>query len=110
MSQSPMVRGSLSATNRVQLQFTIHVLVDCCFAQWDSFSLQKRPHLSVPHDPMGIMIKSFNPLTIMRFLSVITCFRISEVVVLSVWMNAQLLQKPSQSELLLILIKETICH
>ena len=27
-----MVCGSLSATNRVQLQFTIHVFVNCCFA------------------------------------------------------------------------------
>ena len=27
-----MVCGSLSSTNRVQLQFTIHIFVDCCFA------------------------------------------------------------------------------
>ena len=105
-----MVRESLSATNRVQLQFTIHVFVDCCFAQGDSFSLQKSPHLTVSRNSMRLMIKCLNPLTIMRFLSVITRFRISEVVVISVWMNMQLLQKPSQSELLLILIKETICH
>ena len=37
------------------------------------------------------------------FLSEIIRFRISEVVVISVWMNVQLLKKPSQSELLLIL-------
>ena len=49
--------------------------------------MQKCPHFAVPHDTMKIMIKCLNSLTIMRFLSVITRFRISEVVVISVWMN-----------------------
>ena len=72
--------------------------------------MQKCLHLTVPHDTMGIMIKCLNPLITMSFLSEIIRFRISEVVVISVWMSVQLLKKPSQSELLLILIKETICH
>ncbi len=52
--------------------------------------MQKRPHITVPYDTMGIMIKCLNPLTTMSFLSEIIRFRISEVVVISVWMNAQL--------------------
>ena len=59
---------------------------------------------------MGIMIKCLNPLSTMSFLSEIIRFRISEAVVISVWMNVQLLKNPSQFELLLILIKETIYH
>ena len=74
--------------------------------------MQTPPHLTVPHDTMGFMIKCLNPLTTMSILSEIIRFRfrISEIVVISVWMNVQLLKKPSQSELLLIRIKETICH
>ena len=37
-------------------------------------------------------------------------FFISEVVVISIWMNAQLFKKPPQSELLPMLIKKTIFH
>ena len=60
--------------------------------------MQKFPHLTVSHNSMRLMIKCLNPLTIMRLLSVITRFRISEVVVIGVYFSSSLFWHSSRYE------------
>ena len=54
--------------------------------------------LTVSHDTRRIMIKCLNPLTTMSFLSVLTHFRISEVVVIGVYFSSSLFWHSSRYE------------
>ena len=110
MDLSSSVFWLSSAANTVQLQLTIHILMNGSVAQFDPFSGQKNSHTAVAQNSSKLMIDFLDLMT--DFFLFLAVFRFSpfQIIVICVGIDLHPSQEPPQSELLFMGFYEPICH
>ena len=79
----------------MERQVFIHIFMDGCFTQMDSFALQKDSHTPMPWQAVIIVINRFDFLLYVILLFLIYRFALFQVVIISIGRKLELSKQPA---------------
>ena len=108
MCFSMLIIRLFATDNRLKPKFRIHIFMYGCGAVVISFPSQIDCHASIAINTVVFMIDFLNLCLNFRFMGIISCLSVFSVVIVSVWMDFQSPEQPTDAEYSMMLLNESI--